>query len=155
MWSPHHRHEMCPHHPESSIALDQQRRSRVLVKPRHLRPDIPPPPYDVLFGQDVSYDPPTYSSLALDQSMYLVSLCPMDTCESSVSASPVVTVVIEREGDTSATASAEVHREGSVTRNQSVPAIIDGPSRNKPFGIIFSIGNDYTGTFEDDHEVVN
>ncbi|KAI9565013.1 hypothetical protein GHT06_008755 [Daphnia sinensis] len=153
MWSLHHRHEMCTHHPETTVALDQHR-NHVLGKPRPLRPDVPPPPYDALFGQEISYAPPTYSSLALDQSLCPISLRPQDTCESSVSSSPVVTVRIEREPEIPAS-SGNVNRDGSFARSQSVPAISNNPSQNKPSEIIFRIGNDDTATFEDDHEVVN
>lgn len=126
MWSPHHHHEMCTRHSEPA-AVREQSRNNLIIKPRILRSEIPPPPYEVLFGQEISSAPPTYSSLALNQpNCPVVSLSP-ETHESAIAPTSFVTVVIEREPDVSGMQ--EGIQERRLLRSQSVPNSIDSSSQ--------------------------
>lgn len=145
MWSPHHHHETCAHHPDSSRACDQQR-NHFLVKPRLLRSEILPPPYDALFGQENTCAPPTYSSLALNQSMYSASLRSENHGPTVSTSGPFVSVTVEREADISGAAE-DIQQGGRVLRCQSVPAFVDS-SPNSHFAIHFRSENPESETFE-------
>lgn len=149
MWSPHHHHETCAHHPDSSRACDQHR-NHFLVKPRLLRSEILPPPYDALFGQENTCAPPTYSSLALNQPMYPTSLRSENHGLIYSTSGPFVTVTVEREEDTSDVAE-EIQQGGRVPRCQSVPALVDS-SPNSHFAIHFKTENPESETLEQHQE---
>lgn len=126
MWSPHHHREMCTRHSESA-AVREQTRSNLLIKPRILRTEVPPPPYEALFGQEISCAPPTYSSLALNQPIYPVGSLSSENHGSAIAPSSFVTVVVEREPNVSGIQ--EDIQERRILRSQSVPTSIDSSSQ--------------------------
>ena len=120
MWSQNHRHDLCAHHQES--IREQQQRNNFLLKPvRLLRPEVPPPPYDVLFGQEINCAPPTYSSLALNQA---ISTCPIavspETYGAPLPTASFVAVVIERQSEPPS--SSDDARESRIYGNSSSSA---------------------------------
>lgn len=114
MWSQNHHHEVCAHHQES---IRDQQRNNVIFKPRLVCSDISPPPYDVLFGQEINCSPPSYSSLALNQAttIYPVNMNSGNCC-TPIPTPSFVAVIVERECDGQAISEA---RERSVLGNQA------------------------------------
>ena len=150
MWSQPHHHETCVHHADSSLACEQHC-NHFLVKPRLVRSEILPPAYDALFGHESTGAPPTYSSLALNQSMYPVNFRSENHGHEVSASGPFVTLVVEREEDISEAAK-EIQLGSRVLRCQSVPAIIDSSSKNKHFAIHFRTGNLESETLEQQHD---
>ena len=143
MWSPHHyaNERMCSHHSEAVNSRSiPQRNNPFIVKPRILRSEIPPPPYEALFGQEISCAPPTYSSLALNQ-----PICPALSLHTEsngsngpeVSSNSFVTVVIEQDVDIQEA----VAEERQFLRCQSLPTSIGSSSRAKHTPIPMRNGN--------------
>lgn len=101
--------------------------------------ELPPPPYETLFGTEMNSLPPTYSSLGLTATA-------TDGAEdSAVVSSPMVTVVIERdvervEPTTTSGASVVPRPVERVLRSQSVPSFI-GSSKITHIAVLFHTEN--------------
>lgn len=116
----------------SELSLQEQHRPHRLVKPR-VR-ELPPPPYESLFGTDTLCMPPTYSSLALSGN-------PQDVPSSSSSNPAVVAVVIDGETET-ANPPRDVHQySGRFLRSQSVPSSIGSSSQITHIAVLFRTEN--------------
>lgn len=126
---------MCTHHAESTSVRDQHR-NNFIVKPKLLRHEIPPPPYETLFGQEISCAPPTYSSLALNQSHNQATTnLPAENHGLDIGSGSFVAVIIEQENVPSEIL--ENNQERRVLRSQSVPNAMNSSSQTKHISVLF------------------
>lgn len=125
MWSRHS--DIYSHHSELCSGCDHHL-NHSIIKPRLVRTELPPPPYETLFSQEINCAPPSYSSLALNQRVFTLNA----NCDYDVSlVSPGSLLAVEREVDPTE-AQNSLAQETRVLRCQSVPtaihtAILFGP----------------------------
>ena len=148
LWSPQSHSYDAPTSNRREIPRNDSRLS-VETKPRWHH-DVPPS-YEVLFCPEMNFcSPPTYSSLELNQQSCSIGVSSdnsttlVNELMAASSSNPFVTVVIERESETTPderNPPMQMSAEGRFHRSQSVPASIGSSGQITHISVLFHTNN--------------